>query len=319
MRRGKMRGIMRYQKLLTALIMAAALFMASGLDAQEIRLRPGDRIELTVPQRSELDRRLVLDEAGNVSIPIIGQVMIGGLSIGEAETVLLRALREIYSSIQSISIDLIGDESRRMIYVHGEVETPGKYGFEKNPTVWEAIREAGGATSTAALESVRIIRASGEGRRTQLVNLQAAIESGNLDDLPLLEPGDAVIVSESTAMIATTGSVRVVGAVNTPGPYVLSGEKTLVDAILAAGGTAENANLSKVTVIRKMPEGGQMTMTFDFKRYLEVGDIRHNPLILSDDTINIPTQNSALTVLRSPAFWLAAVTAYGAVYAIINN
>jgi protein involved in polysaccharide export with SLBB domain len=317
--RGKMKGKMRSKILIAALSIVAALSMASGLGAQEVRLRPGDRIELTVPQRSELDRRLVLDEAGNVSIPVIGQVMIGGLSVDEAEDVLLRALREVYPSVQSISISLQGEESRRMIYVHGEVESPGKYGFEKNPTVWEAIREAGGATSTAALESVRIIRAEGEGQRTMLVNLQAALESGDLDNLPVLEPGDAVIVSESTAMRATTGSVRVVGAVNAPGPYVLSGEKTLVDAILAAGGSAENANLNKVNVIRIMPDGGQLTMTFDFKRYLETGDIRHNPLILANDTINVPTQNAALTVLRSPTFWLAAITAYGAVYAIINR
>jgi len=317
--RGKMIVYTRYRILLAALSIIAALYMASSLQAQEVRLRPGDRIELTVPQRSELDRRLVLDEAGRVTIPIIGQVMVGGMSVDEAEDVLLRALKDIYPSVQSITINLLGEESRRMIYVHGEVVTPGKYGFEKNPTVWEAIREAGGATSTAALESVRIIRAEGEGQRTLVVDLQSAIESGNLDDLPVLEPGDEVIVSESTAMRATTGSVRVVGAVNAPGPYVLSGAKTLVDAILAAGGSAANANLNKVTVIRTMRGGGQMTMTFDFKRYLETGDIRHNPLILADDTINVPTQNAALTVLRSPTFWLAAVTAYGAVYAIINR
>jgi protein involved in polysaccharide export with SLBB domain len=274
---------------------------------------------MTVPQRAELDRLLLIDDAGRVSIPIIGEIMIGGLTVEEAESTLLRALREIYPSVQSISLNLLGEESRRIIYVHGQVLTPGKYGFEKNPTVWEAIREAGGATSTAALGTVRIIRAEGEGQRTMLVDLQSAIQSGNLDDLPVLHPGDAVIVSESTAIHAATGSVRVIGSVRTPGPYVLSGNKTLVDAILAAGGGSDNADLEKVNVIRTLPDGGRMTMTFDFKRYLETGDIRHNPLILPDDTVSVPARSAALTVLRSPTFWLAAITAYGAVYAIINR
>lgn len=300
-------------------IVLVALCLAFSLRAQEVSLRPGDRIEMSVPQRSELDRTLVIDEEGRVSIPIIGEVMIGGMSLGEAEEVLLRSLREIYPSVQSISINLLGEESRRLIYVHGQVETPGKYGFEKNPTVWEAIREAGGATSAAALGTVRIIRADGEGQRTILVDLQSAIESGNLDSLPILNPGDAVIVSESTVMHASTGSVRVIGAVRTPGPYMLSGEKTLIDAILAAGGGADNAKLDKVNVIRTLPDGGQLTLTFDFKRYLETGDIRHNPLILADDTVSVPARSAAMAVLRSPTFWLAAITAYGAIYAIINN
>mgnify|MGYP001826414337 FL=1 len=311
--RGKMKGFKKTG------IMLTVLFLAFGVHAQEVSLRAGDRIEMTVPQRTELDRRLIIDNEGRVSIPNIGEITIGGLSVDEAEDVLLRALREIYPSVRSISLVLLGAESRRTIYVHGQVEFPGKYGFDKNPTVWEAIREAGGATSTAALETVRIIRAEGGGQRTTLVDLQAAIESGNLDDLPVLNPGDAVIVSESTVIHAATGSVRVIGAVRTPGPYMLSGEKTLVDAILAAGGGADNANLEKVSVIRTMPDGGQLTMTFDFKQYLETGDIRHNPLILADDTINVPAQNAAMNVLRSPTFWLAAITAYGAVYAIINR
>jgi protein involved in polysaccharide export with SLBB domain len=313
-----MKGFMKRGSIQAVILLATAALSLTATEplAQEVRLRPGDGILLTVPQRSELDRRLVIDENGRVSIPIVGEVIIGGMDVDEAEDTLLRALREVYPSIQSISVDLIGEESRRMIYVHGEVETPGKYGFEKNPNVWEAIREAGGATSTAALETVRIIRAEGEGQRTFIVDLQAAIESGNFDGLPVLEPGDAVIVPESTAIHAGTGSVRVIGAVRTPGPYVLSGENSLVDAILASGGAEENANLKKVNIIRTMPDGAQLTMTFNFKQYLETGDIRHNPLILPDDTIHVPAEASGLAVFRDPRFWLAAVTAYAAVLAI---
>jgi len=60
-------------------------------------------------------------------------------------------------------------------------------------------------------------------------------------------------------------------------------------------------------------------MTFDFKLYLETGDIRHNPLIMADDTVNIPSENAALAVLRSPTFWLAAITAYGVIYGMIDR
>lgn len=317
--RGKMKSCKKPGMILVALCLTtAALSLPAVLNAQEVKLEPGDRIELIVPQRSELDRSLVIDDAGRVSLPIIGDIMIGGMSLDHAKNVLLRSLRELYPSVQTIEINLLGEKSGRMIYVQGEVVTPGKYGFEKNPTVWEAIREAGGATSIAALETVRIIRAKGEGSRTFLVDLQAAIESGNLDELPVLEPGDAVIVPESTVIHAGTGSVRVIGAVTAPGPYMLTGEKTLVDAILAAGGATNDAGLKKVIVIRKMPDGAQLILTFNFKRYLDTGDIRHNPLILPDDTVHVPAEASGLSVFKDPRFWLAAVTAYAAVYAILQ-
>ena len=297
----------------------AVLVVPAMLGAQDVRLRPGDRIELAVPQRAELDRMLLLDEDGIVTIPIIGDVRIGGMTLREAESTLLRELREVYPSVRMITVTMLGEEERRVIYVHGEVVEPGKYTFESNPTLWEAIREAGGATAAAALETVRIIRAESTGQRTQLIDLQAAIEAGNMDALPVLQPGDAVIVSQTTVMRATTGSVRVIGAVVAAGPYMLSGDRTLVDAILAAGGPSETAQLKKVKIIRTMPNGGLVSIDVDFKRYLENGDIRHNPLILPGDTVNVPSENRALAVLSSPTFWVAAITAYGAVYAIANR
>jgi len=314
--RGKMKGFIKTGLFLLVLSLAAVVILPSWAAAQDIVLRAGDRVDLTVPQRGELDRTLLIDQQGSVTIPIVGNVAIGGMTVDEAETVLLRALRDVYPSVRIVSLNLLGEESRYTIYVQGEVLNPGRYGFEKNPTVWEAIREAGGATATAALDVVRVVRAESEGQRTFLVNLNEAIESGELDELPLLQPGDAVIVSQSTVVQAGTGSVKVIGAVNVPGPYQLPGDKTLIDAILAAGGTTEGADLNKVTVLRTTPDGAQLTLLFNFKRYLEEGDIRHNPLLLANDTVHVRPEGTGLAIFRDPRFWLAALTAYAAVYAI---
>ncbi len=316
--RGKMKGFIKTGSFLIVLSLAVTAMVSSRADAQEIVLRAGDRVNLTVPQRGELDRTLLIDQQGIVTIPIVGNVAIGGMTVGEAEIVLLRALRDIYPSVRSVSLNLLGEESRRTIYVQGEVLNPGRYGFEKNPTVWEAIREAGGATPSAALEVVRIVRAEGDNQRTFLVNLKDAIESGNLDELPLLQPGDAVIVSQSTVIQAGTGSVKVIGAVAAPGPYQLTGDKTLIDAILASGGYAANADLKKVIIHRKMPSGAQLTLTFNFKRYLEEGDIRHNPLILPNDTVHVPAESAGTRLFVDPRFWLTVIGAYATIYAILQ-
>lgn len=301
----------------TLIFLFIVLSLSSICVGQEIRLRVGDRLRLEVPQRSEMGRQLVVSEDGAVFIPTIGNIMIEGMVVRDAETILLRRIQDIYPSIREIRLSLLGEEARRTIYVHGEVLNPGRYEFETAPTVWEAVREAGGATAGASLEAVRVIRAQDDGRRTSIVNLQKAIDTGDLESLPELKPGDTVIIPERSVPYQGSGSVRVIGAVVTPAPYLLSTSKYLVDAILAAGGPSPDANLNKVRIIRQLPEGGSMTLQVDFKKYLNEGDMRHNPLIRPEDTVNVPHQSNYLrTMFTDPRFLLGLVTAAATITAI---
>jgi protein involved in polysaccharide export with SLBB domain len=302
----------------TCLVLVLGSAVPSYLHCQEIRLRRGDRLELAVPQRQELGRQIVINERGEAYLPIVGDIILEGMTIAEAEATVLRRLREYYPSVQRLSLALVGEASRRIIYIHGEVTSAGKYEFESNPNVWEAIREAGGTTSEASLEAVRVIRAEGSGDRTSIVNLQQALDSGNFSTLPVLKPGDTVIVPENVVPYQGTGAVKVMGEVVRPAPYMLTKEKTLVDALLAAGGPTETANLSKVKIIRLLPDGGTLTMHVDFKRYLNDGDTRHNPIILPNDTVNVPRQSSYVrAIFTDPRFLITLITAGATLAAIL--
>lgn len=295
-----------------------ALAIASVCPAQEIRLRVGDRLRLDVPQRREMERQLVIDETGAVQIPTLGRIVIEAMTVSEAEVTLLRRIQDIYPSIREIALSLLGEEARRTIYIHGAVLNPGRYEFGTTPSVWEAVREAGGAAAGASLEAVRIIRADDGGRRTEIVNLQEAIDSGDFGSLPELGPGDTVIIPERSVPYQGSGSVKVMGAVLNPAPYLLSDGKYLVDAILAAGGPAPNANLGRVKIIRRLREGGAIALQVDFGKYLDEGDMRHNPEIRPNDTVNIPRQSSFLrTIFTDPRFLLGLVTAAATITAII--
>ena len=108
--RGKMKGNIRSGSFLLALSLAVTALLSFPAAAQDVVLRPGDRVELTVPQREELDRTLIIDQQGLVNLPIIGNIAIGGMTVDEAEVVLQRALREVYPSVRSISLSLLGEE-----------------------------------------------------------------------------------------------------------------------------------------------------------------------------------------------------------------
>jgi len=291
---------------------------AWGQQTPEIRLRVGDMIKLEVPQRSELGRTLTIDEKGGVALPLVGTVRLEGLTLEEANAALLRSLQELYPSVQNVTVTLLGEEARRYVYVQGQVARPGKYELAGNPNVWDAVKEAGGAIASAGLEAVRLIRFEGETSTTTIVNLQQAMESGDFKSLPGLKPGDTVIVPERSTTYMGAGSVNVIGAVMRPGPYSMTGERRLVEAILAAGGPTESANLGKVKIIRQRPDGGVLMMEVNFKRYIDKGDIRHNPIVLPNDTVSIPSSATALrTIFTSPTFLVGIITAVGTFITII--
>ena len=305
----------RLAAILSMLICAA--LCGNGALGQEVRLQRGDMLELSVLQRPELGFRATIDNSGNIEVPNIGTVHLEGMSLDEAENTILRRMREVYASVREVRLVLIGEDSKRFIYVHGQVVAPGKYEFRDAPNVWEAIREAGGTTVSASLGAVRIVRAEeGEGR-TSIVNLRTAIESGDFESLPLLKPGDTVIVPERSIQYQGSGAVNVIGSVVNPAPYMLSGERRLVDAIIAAGGMAPDADLSEVHVIRALPDGGTMTIEVDFNRYLEKGDPRHNPIIEPNDTVSVPSKGSFVTTFTDARVLLGILTATVTTLAII--
>jgi len=248
----------------------------------------------------------------------VGAIRVEGLTIEEARGALLRALQDIYPSIQSVTIALQGEDARRVIYVQGQVAHPGKYEIGGTPSIWDAIKEAGGATAAASLDAVRIVRTAQEGSTTSIVNLQQALDSGNLGSLPLLQPGDAVIVPERAAPYTGSGAVNVFGAVLRPASYSLPQDKRLIDAMLAAGGPLENARLSKVNIVRPSSAGGGVTtITVDFERFLEIGDMRHNPPIFPNDTVSVPRASTFWTTITNPTFLLAVISTSATIAALV--
>lgn len=302
-----------------AVIMCMSVLTPDSLRSQEVLIRRGDRLELIVPSRPELNRQMIVNENGNVTVPVIGTIDAEGLNTEEARISILSELRDVFPSVDNIELNLLSKESRLLIYVHGQVLNPGKYEFRSPPNVWEAVREAGGATAEASLQSVLLIRSESDGEKTSFVNLQEAIDSGNFSGLPILKPGDTVIIPEATAQFQGSGAVKVMGAVVTPGSYSISGEnKNLADALLAAGGPLENASLGEIKIIRSLPAGGTKTIQVNFNNFLDRGDMNHNPPIRRGDTVNVPRQRNYLhVILTDPRFLVSVITAVGTLSAVL--
>jgi len=91
----------------------------------------------------------------------------------------------------------LGDENELTIkiFIWGQVGLPGVYEVPNGTDLIAALSLAGGPTDHAKLSEVKIIRSSADSAKVIKVNVKKYMESGDIDLIPLLKPGDTVVVS----------------------------------------------------------------------------------------------------------------------------
>jgi protein involved in polysaccharide export with SLBB domain len=195
--------------------------------------------------------------------------------------------------------------------VSGDVRAPGKYSFTQAVNLWEAIREAGGPNPTASMDAVRIIKDRSRGGSTTVVDVTAALESGSVDELPGLDPGDTIIVPAKQATYTGSQGVNVLGGVLNPGVYPMQGRQDLMTAILQAGGPSDRARLTDVRLIRPRGDGSAETVKINLENFIQRGDVASNPLLRPGDTVNVGRKGfttAELTTVLTIVTTLATLT-----------
>ena len=143
------------------------------------------------------------------------------------------------------------------------------------------------------------------------VNLNELIEKGDTRNNIVLQPGDIVTVPHA-------GIVYVLGAVNRPGGFVVSNDRTQLTSmkVLAlAGGVTNIAKLDHAVIIRKDDQGKQTETEVDLKKVLhqESEDIQ----MRASDILYIPNSHTKQFLLQTATLALAIASA-AAIYHIGN-
>lgn len=146
------------------------------------KLENGDKLKVTVFNEQSLSGEFVVDGAGNIAFPLIGQVPVAGLTGSEIEQRLTERLSGRYLVNPKVSVEVL---SQRPIYLLGEVTKAGEYPYRPGLNVVSAIALAGGFTPRAATSTVLIRRASG-----------GELKEHAIDPTVLVYPGDMITVQE---------------------------------------------------------------------------------------------------------------------------
>lgn len=81
----------------------------------------------------------------------------------------------------------------------------------------------------------------------------------------------------------------VLGAVNSPGAYPYSGRETVLDAVLAAGGLADNARRCEIILSRPSPVGDCRTvLPVCWDHIVQLGDTTTNYQLMPGDRVFVP-------------------------------
>ena len=162
-------------------------FPAPGITQPDYILSPEDDLSITVWDHPDLTRKVRVNLEGKISLPLIGEVEVAGLTPIQAEKKIRGLYDGDYIVNPQVSIQLEEFKTAmRMFYVTGEVSKPGQYPHQRGMSLLHAISTAGGFTEKANRGKVRVVRQV-EGKKVEM--------KFGMDEA--IEPGDTVVVPES--------------------------------------------------------------------------------------------------------------------------
>jgi polysaccharide export outer membrane protein len=281
----------------------AAPEKASGVgnNSSALVLGPGDEVEVTVYGAPDLSGHSRVSANGNISMPLIGYVRIGGLSDSEAEGAIEAKLRqENVLNEPQVSV-YVKDYGSSGISVAGEVAKPGFYSALGPHRLFDVLQEAGGTTDKATNEVVISHRGQEDVTTLSISKNPAEMAASNVD----LKPGDTVVVPKA-------GIVYVLGEVTRPGGYVLNstGGVTVLQVVAVAGGTTHVAAPGKTRLLRRNGNGLQ-EQPINLKKLLR--GKTHDVSVQNDDILFVPS-STIKEALNASA--LVGVAASAAVYRV---
>ena len=264
---------------MVALFLLLSLFAPSTAQsppaALEYIVGTQDRLSITVVDEPTLTRVVTVGSDGSFDYPFIGQVKASGQTVRAIQQDITTRLKEKYLRNPQVAIEVEAYRSQ-VIYVWGQVKTPGSVTLMGNISLTEALAKAGSPTPDAGpyIEiNRRPHQPAGTGgpqtakpvaERISMADLQ----SGRAQNV-LLSDGDTVFVPKAE-MFFVTGFVR------NGGPFLHEAGMTVSKAVSMAGGATEKGSRSRIRITR-IVDGKQVV----------IKDVKLEDLVQPGDSVEV--------------------------------
>jgi polysaccharide export outer membrane protein len=142
----------------------------------------GDKLRITVYDQPGLTQVYLVDQAGFISMPLVGPVPARGATAPSLARAIAEKLSAGYLKRPDVSVDV---DTYRPFFIMGEVKNAGEYPFVAGMTAQNAIAIAGGFSARATLKDVDITR-----------QINGEVISGRVPITDPIRPGDTIYVRE---------------------------------------------------------------------------------------------------------------------------
>jgi polysaccharide export outer membrane protein len=255
-----------------------------AMSRQDYVLGAEDLLDIEVVGVESLSRTVRVSEAGEISLPLLGEVRVAGLTRTALERSLAARLEERYVHDPQVTV-FVREHGSKMVSVLGAVEDPGRYPMTGRRTLLDMISEAGGLTDEAGPSAIITHRsvAPGGAPATVRVDLHELLYGDRPETNPEIVEGDMIHIP-----VDLIEHVYVNGAVNSPGELEVRRSRplTILQAITKAGGTTERAALKKVELLRRRSDGSQEIIPVDMKAILN--GQAEDFVLLDGDVVHVP-------------------------------
>ena len=268
-------------------------------------LGPDDVLRIWVLGVEEIgDAPIRIDSNGWISLPLIGRLRAGGLTVEQLRAQLTEALKsQIRKPNVSVSITEFGSQP---VAVMGSVNSPGVHQLRGRKTLAEVLALAGGLRPDAGYK-VRISRpvengslpllgvsTSSDGRfQVADVKTKDFLEARNPADNILIQPHDLITVPPAEM-------VYVIGAVHKAGGFILNERETVsvLQALSLAEGLGSTPSPSDSRILRTVPGASERKeIPVDLKKIMagKSEDVALRP----NDILFVPTSNGKKVAIRA--------------------
>ncbi|HAR63693.1 MAG TPA: hypothetical protein DCS13_09540, partial [Candidatus Margulisbacteria bacterium] len=206
---------------------------------------------------------VVVDNEGNITLPIIGTVEAAGITISGLQTNVEQAIKKDIK--KTIPVNVILEYSERQYgYISGNVKNPGKYHFSAAFSLFDLLAAAGGVSDYGVIEIV-ILRNGKDLYETNQKNM-------------MLQFGDSVFVKPLEKNIYLAGEFK------KPGTYSIDYESIpLQQAIGLGGGLAVGAD-SYLKLIHKNGESKMVDVNKEIKSTSNIILVKRGDTLIANTT-----------------------------------
>jgi polysaccharide biosynthesis/export protein len=165
---------------------------AADLLPEPDRIEGGDRISVLVWNQERLSGEFAVRGDGNVTLPLLGDVAVAGLTpAGTGQQIERRLAADALVVNPKVTVSLVSLRPP-LVSVLGEVRTPGLFEIRRGEGVLQALSRAGGLTPYADTDAIFVVRQRPERQRIRF-SFQSLAHAGNGTTF-ILRDGDVVIV-----------------------------------------------------------------------------------------------------------------------------